>query len=190
MPGGAPRNDATRIAVLRAGLALTAEVGYERCSIEGIARQAGTSKQTIYRWWPSKAAILQEAFEELVAGDLTHPDTGDARQDFRKQLTALAKVFSDPALARPLSGLIAAAQSDPDVAETMFRSLFEPRRKAAVRRLVVARERGEIDTATNPEMLVDLLYGPLYYRLLVTQARLTPAYVRRLVAVVLGPDRK
>ena len=175
--------------MLGAALRLTAEVGYARCSIEGIARSAGTSKQTIYRWWPSKAAILQEAFEEITGGELEHPDSGDVVVDFTRQMTTLAKVFTSAEIGRPFRGLIGAAQTDPDVAENLFRSLFEPRRRAAVQRLVTAQARGEIDEGPDPDVLVDLLYGPMYYRLLITQGRLGPAYVRKVVALVLGPHR-
>lgn len=175
--------------MLRAALQLTAEVGYSRCSIEAIARSAGTSKQTIYRWWPSKAAILQEAFEEIAGGELEHPDSGDVVADFTSQMTTLARFFTSAEVGRPFRGLIGAAQTDPGVAETLFRSLFEPRRRAAVQRLRTAQDRGEIAGDPDPDVLVDLLYGPLYYRLLITQGRLGPAYVRRVVALVLGPHR-
>jgi AcrR family transcriptional regulator len=187
MPRGAPRNENTRQAVLRAALELTAERGYERCSIEAIAREAGTSKQTIYRWWPGKSAILHEAFENLAGGNLDHPDTGDLRADFTTQMTALAAFFSSPHFARPLRGLIGAAQSDPGIAQTLLRSLFGPRRERAIARLQTGLIRGELQRGFDPTLMVDALYGPLYYRLLITEGELTPEYVRELIAFTLGP---
>jgi AcrR family transcriptional regulator len=187
MAGGARRNEHVRRAVLDAALRLTAERGFEGASIEGIARTAGTSKQTVYRWWPTKAAILQEAFEELVGSDLDHPDTGDVRADFAAQMGALARFFTDVRFRRPLRGLIGGAQSDPGVAESLFRSLFEPRRRRAVARLVAAQERGELSSEVPPEVLVDTLYGPLYYRLLITQADIDPEVVESVLSIVLDP---
>lgn len=187
MPRGAPRNEKTRQAVLRAALELTAAMGYERCSIEGIARAAGTSKQTIYRWWPAKSAILHEAFENLVGENLEHPDTGDLRADFTGQMTALAAFFASPAFSRPLRGLVGAAQSDPEIAQTLLRSLFQPRRDRAIARLEIAMTRGELHGGLDPALVVDALYGPLYYRLLITEGELTPEYVQQLVAFALDP---
>jgi AcrR family transcriptional regulator len=187
VPGGARRNEDTRRAVLAAALELTSETGYERAAIEEIARRAGTSKQTIYRWWPSKAAILQEAFVDIVGGDLEHGDTGDLLADLRAQMVALVRFFAAPAFSRSLRGLIGAAQSDPDVAETLFRSLFEPRRRRAATRLVAGQQRGELTTAVEPETMIDALYGPLYYRLLVTRHPLTPEFVDALLTITLVP---
>ncbi len=109
------------------------------------------------------------------------------RADFATQMGALARFFADPRFRRPLRGLIGGAQSDPGVAEALFRALFEPRRRRAVTRLVAAQERGELSEVVAPEVLVDTLYGPLYYRLLITQADIDTEVVESVLSIVLDP---
>lgn len=182
------RSEKTRQAILAAALATTGELGYERTSIEAIARRAGSGKQTIYRWWPSKAAVLQEALEEVVDASTAFPNTVDVVADLGTQMCGVVEFFTDSRLNPVFRGLIAAAQSDSEVAEAALRSLFEPRRRAAAERLVAAQRCGQLDPGADVELLIDLLYGPLYYRLLVSRAPLTHDYVDQLVAAILLPQ--
>src|SRR4051812_2052510 len=107
-PDPARRSDRSRRAILDAALALVGEVGYNRLTIEAIAARAGVGKQTIYRWWPSKAAVLLDASLAL-AGDVPEgegrpglPDTGDLAADLKRVLRATVDEFNDPAHDAPL----------------------------------------------------------------------------------------
>lgn len=184
---GVRRSEDARRAILDSALAITGELGYERTSIEAIARRAGSGKQTIYRWWPTKAAVLQEAIEDAIGTTTTFPDTGDLARDLRTQMHGVVAFFVDPVLGAVFRGLIAAAQSDREVAEAALRSLFLPRRRAAVDRLALEQRRGGLAPGADPELLVELLYGPLYYRLLITHAELSDGYVDAVVAAVVEP---
>lgn len=187
MASGARRSEDARRAILSAALAITGESGYERASIEAIARRAGTGKQTIYRWWPTKAAVLQEAVEDALGASTAFPDTADLVRDLRDQMTGVVAFFVDPELGPVFRGLVAAAQSDPDVADATLRSLFAPRRRVAVDRIAAEQHRGRLDPDADPELLVDLLYAPLYYRLLITRAPLDDTYVEKLITAVVAP---
>ncbi|HWN26659.1 MAG TPA: TetR/AcrR family transcriptional regulator [Actinomycetospora sp.] len=187
MSSGARRSEEARRAILASALAITGELGYERASIEAIARRAGSGKQTIYRWWPTKAAVLQEAVEDANGASTAFPDTGEVVGDLRSQMHGVVAFFVDPELGPVFRGLIAAAQSDPEVADATLRSLFGPRRQVAIDRLVAEQQRGRLDPQADAELLVDLLYGPLYYRLLVTRGVLDDHYVDQLVSAVVVP---
>lgn len=187
MVSGARRNEDTRRAILAATLAVTAELGYERASIEAIARRAGSSKQTIYRWWPSKAAVLHEALREAGVASSGFPDSGDLVADLRAQMTGLIAFFNNPAMSRVFRGLIAAAQSDPDVAATQLHSLVRPRRRGAAERLAAEQQRGRLAAHIDVELLIDLLYAPLYYRLLITGDPLTTELIDEILQAVLTP---
>lgn len=160
------RSERARQAILDAALELCQEHTYGGLTMEGIAKRAGVGKQTIYRWWPSKAAILLEALQERGGSTLHFPDTGDLRADLRAQMTQVVAAFSDPMFAAYSKGLIAAAQSDPDVANAVVASIINPRVDLCIERLRAAQKSGEIRDDVDLPDFVELLYAPLYYRLL------------------------
>jgi AcrR family transcriptional regulator len=164
-PNPERRSERARHAILTAAIELCLEQGFAKVTMEGIARQAGVGKQTIYRWWPSKAAVLQEALNERIGGQTDFPDTGDIRADLRTQMNGVVKLFRSEGFV-PYVGLIAAAQSDPELAKSLFVSIVEPRVRACRERLERAQEQGEVREGVDLEVAVEILYGPLYYRLL------------------------
>jgi AcrR family transcriptional regulator len=164
-PNPERRSERARHAILAAALELCLEQGFAKATMEGIAKHAGVGKQTIYRWWPSKGAVLQEALNEQVRGATDFPNTGDIRADLRTQMTGVVGLFRSEAFL-PYVGLIAAAQSDPDLAESLFSTMIGPRARACRERLEQAQKQGEIRQGIDLEVAVEILYGPLYYRLL------------------------
>jgi len=180
------RNEDTKKAIYDAALALCREVGYEAMSIEAIARRAKAGKQTIYRWWPSKGVLLLDALGVVGNDSATFPDTGDLLADLSSQMTGAARIMSAPQLAPVLIGLLAGAHHDPALAERLMSDLIGPRRKGCFNRLRTARERGELPPDTDEVLLMEQLYGPLYYRYLVTREPLVESYVRRHVNDLLG----
>ena len=94
MPNPERRSDRARKAILAAALELSRDPGFEATSVEAIARRAGVGKQTIYRWWPSKGAVVLEALNEQAGATLAFPDTGDVVADLRTQMSDVAKILS------------------------------------------------------------------------------------------------
>lgn len=178
---GRPRSSASHQAILDACLALLAEVGFHRLSIEGIAARAGVGKTTIYRHWTAKEQIVVEALEGLQPR-FHLPDTGDLWQDVN---TLIAESFDDAPAGHHLLGLL----TDGDRPE--FRALYwthfvAPRRRLIVERLERARTRGELRPDVDLEVLIDLVSGAGMYRLLL-QPPEEPFgdYLRRAAEVVL-----
>jgi AcrR family transcriptional regulator len=179
---GRPRDEEARTRILHSALEVLEELGFANTTTDAIADRAGASKSTIYRWWPNKAAVLLEALREAVAVELPFPDTGDLREDIRIQLRNFVKLLNAPR-GRSLKAFITAAQNDPDVSEA-FRSIWvRPRRDNATSRL--ERYRGTtMRTDIDLELVMDVIYGPIYYRLLIAHADLCEKYTDALADFV------
>ena len=171
---GRPRDEVARTRILEAALELLEEVGLGGATTDAIAERAGASKATIYRWWPNKAAVFLEALREAVAQELPFPDTGDLREDLHVQLQNFVKLLSGRR-GRFFKAFIAAAQSDPEVASA-FRSVWiQPRRGTAKAVLERHQQNGRLAKHLDLDLVLDVLYGPFYFRLLAGHGTLTPA---------------
>ncbi len=177
------RSARAREAILEAALQLTSEQGYERMTMEGIAKRAGVGKQTIYRWWPSKAAVLQEAINEQVGSATDFPDTGDIMADLGTQMRGVASLFVDERVKPYFQGLIAAAQSDPKVSESFLANIIYPRVQPCIKRLERAVEQGQVRDDVDLSEVVELIYAPLYYRLLLQTRPVTVGQTERILEV-------
>ncbi|MFI5730850.1 TetR/AcrR family transcriptional regulator [Kribbella sp. NPDC051587] len=178
------RSERARRAILDAALELCQDQSFAGLTMEGIAKRAGVGKQTIYRWWPSKAAILLEALQERGGATLIFPDTGDIVADLRTQMTQVVRAFNDPMFAAYSRGLISAAQSDPEIAAAVVESIIRPRVDLCVDRLAKAQQAGDIHPDANLPDVVELLYAPLYYRLLLHTRPTTEAQVDAVLTMV------
>ncbi|WP_205752055.1 TetR/AcrR family transcriptional regulator [Cryptosporangium phraense] len=179
------RSEAARAAVLHAADDLLAERGFAGVTIEGIAERAGVSKQTIYRWWPSKVDVLFEALGDDLAEDLTPPDTGVFADDLRDYLRTLALFLthSDPgAVLRALTGQ---AQHDPALAERLRAEHLRPQRERE--RALLAR--AGLPPGPGTDAALDRLTGPIYYRVLVTGDPVPPSFTDALADAFLSPGR-
>jgi AcrR family transcriptional regulator len=178
---GRPRSDAVRAAILDAAIAELHEHGYAALTIEAIAARAGAGKQTIYRWWQSKADVVLDAMLEIAARRIRVPDKGSLEADLG---TFLVDTFRQQDLRPIVAGLMAQAQLDPVFAES-FRERFLFARRAALRGiLLAARERAEIRADVDVELILDVVFGVLWYRLLVQHAPLDAKAARALTAHV------
>ena len=128
-PLASRRSETSRLAILDAALALCRDQGYAKVTIEAIAARAGVGKQTIYRWWPSKGAVVLDAFER-VAAEIPVPDTGDVLADMRTFLTNVVTLFTDDNFGPHLGALIGEAQHDPAVRTALLEQYLKPRRAA------------------------------------------------------------
>jgi len=182
---GRKRSEDSRQAILAASLELLAAHGYGGLTIEAIAARAGTGKQTIYRWWPSKAAVVLEALNADVSLLVTVPQAGTARERLAGFLReTFAGVVRQPEIAGILRALMAAAQLDSDFGR-QFEREFLARRRALLRDLLRAMLDEEGRSAkVDEELLLDVVFGTLWYRLLRSGGRFGPRVADELLAVV------
>ncbi|SCZ13909.1 DNA-binding transcriptional regulator, AcrR family [Streptomyces sp. 136MFCol5.1] len=184
-PSSLRRSERSRRATLDAALALCTEKGYGRVTIEAIAARAGVSKKTIYRWWPSKSAVLLEAFTEALVDATPFVDTGDIAADIRTHVTGAVRLLSTPPFGPAYAGILSELHHDDELAETVRTQLIEPRFAAAVARLRRAQEQGQIPPVADLPLAVEMLYGPVYYRHVLRKPGQDEATVAALVTHVL-----
>ncbi|PZT75983.1 MULTISPECIES: TetR/AcrR family transcriptional regulator [unclassified Streptomyces] len=184
-PSSLRRSESSRRATLQAALDLCTERGYGRVTIEGIAARAGVSKKTIYRWWPSKSAILLEAFTEMLVSATPFIDTGDIAQDLRTHITGAVAVLGVPPFGPAYAGILSELHHDDELAETVRTQLIGPRFDEAVGRLRSAQDQGQIPPGADLRLAVEMLYGPLYYRHVLRKPMQTEQEVSNLVDHVL-----
>ncbi len=181
---GRPRDEAARLRILKAALELMDETAFTQVTAEAIAERAGTSKATLYRWWPNKAAVVIEAFRQAVAPELPLFDSGSLREDLTAQVRNFARVLSGLG-GRMLRSFIVAARSDPDVAAA-FRSMWsDPRRAEARKVLRQKQKRGQLRKDADLDLVLDSLYGPLYYCFLVKNELPSQKYAEALAELVI-----
>jgi AcrR family transcriptional regulator len=185
---GRPRSEKTRLAILEAAAALLEEDGFAATTIESIAARAGVSKVTIYKWWPSRGSVAIDAFFNHYRQTLEFPDTGDVAKDLTSQMLVMTAAFRGRAGAI-MGELIGQAQSDPALAETLRTGWLQPRREASSAVIRRGIERGELRADVKVALLLDQLYGPIYYRLVARHGPLSDEFVRDLVANVLNGVR-
>jgi AcrR family transcriptional regulator len=192
MPSTGPKRDlAARQRVLDATRSLICEHGPHQVSINEIAAAANVGKQTIYRWWPSKSAVVIDALEQMFETSSPSPETDSAYHDVRIQMRRVAASFASPTGAI-IRELVADSQGDSTIAAEFRIRFFDERRSRA--RIVIERgiERGELSDELDVETVVDMLYAPLWLRLLIGHQPLTQRAVDRILdhawpALVVGP---
>ena len=183
---GRKRSDAARQAILDAALALVQEQGYGRLTIEGIAARAGVGKQTIYRWWPSKADVVLEAVTDTAAAEIPIPDTGTLRGDLQAFLTTSFALTQRQGVAPVLRALMAAAQLEPGFGEA-FRTRFLGQRRAVLDQILErARQRGQWQPPIPQPTLIDVVFGTLWYRLLAGHAPADERLATELTQLIVG----
>ena len=170
-PSGRPRSERARRAILKAANELLESEGFVAVTMEAIAERAGVSKATVYRWWPNRAAVVMDGFLSTVSSEVPFPHTGHAREDMRIHMRRLTEAF-DGKIGRTVAALLAEGQADPELAEALRSRWLLVRRAEAREILELGIERGELREGLDPEVAVDVLYGPIYYRLLVGHAPL------------------
>jgi AcrR family transcriptional regulator len=178
---GRRRSERSHRAIIDATQELLVELGYRELTIEGVAARAGVGKQTIYRWWPSRAALVLEAY--LAGSEAVlppPPDSGSTRKDIRALLGWLVAVLAEPTGGRVVAGLLGDLQHDRDLAEGFRRDVVPARRQAMLAALERGRERGEIRADVDADLAVDALHGAVFYRLLLSGEPLDADFVEQL----------
>jgi AcrR family transcriptional regulator len=177
--------DEVRADVLRTVGELLLSEGSADLTFERVARLAGVSKTTLYKWWPSTGALALDGYFHAVEQTLAFPDTGDIRADLTDQLRAFATVMTQTPGGRVLTELIGRAQTDPDLAAA-YRALYSAeRRRLAGERMEKAQAAGQIRPEVDVQVLVDQLWGAVYHRLLIRDEPVTDDFLVALVAHLL-----
>ncbi len=183
---GRPLSEGTERAILEATTELLAERGLAAMTIEEVAARARVGKASVYRRWPSKGTLALDAFLSDFLERQPVPDTGSLRDDLLGMLRGWVRAVRQPTTGRTLRGLIAEVQRDPELADAWRERFVAPlraRHGALVQRAV---ERGELAPEVNTGLLLDLLYGPAYHRLLHGHLPLNDAFIEDLVAAIMA----
>lgn len=183
---GRPRSEHTERAILVAVTALLAERGLADITMDEVAARAGVSKASVYRRWPSKGTLAFDAFMAAFLERQPSPDSGDLGRDLLAALRSWARAVRRPTTGRTLKGLIAEIQSDPELADAWRERFVIPVR--ARHRLLAERaiQRGELSPTANVDLLLDLLFGPAYHRLIQGHGPLNDAFIRGVVGAVMA----
>lgn len=176
---GRPRSEESRAAILDATWELLKTITLRDLSIEVIARQSGVGKTTIYRWWPNKTAVVMDAFFEKLSPEIQFPKAKSAAEAIAVQMALLIKAFSGD-YGRIVAQIIAEGQACPETLASYRDRFLYPRREAAKALIQQGIDNGEFDPELDPELAIDLLYGPIYSRLLIGHLPLNQSFAREL----------
>jgi AcrR family transcriptional regulator len=178
---GRPRDEEARKRILDSAAQLLEDRCFDDITVDAIAEESGAGKATIYRWWPNKEAVLIEAFRERISRELPFPNTGDFRQDVRLQLENFTKMIYRGRKGKVFRAFIAGAQADPEIAKA-FRELWIRPRRAEARKLF---ERyiaeGTARPDLDPDLAVEMIFSPLYFRLLTGWGEINSEFLDHLV---------
>jgi AcrR family transcriptional regulator len=180
---GRPRDPALDERILEQLLDLLGTHGYARLTLDELADRSGVAKTTILRRWPSKAAVAAAAVERLALQSVDVPDSGNLRDDIHGLLQSAVDTFAR-GRGQFVPRLVREAGHHPEIAD-LLNTVLHTRRQAYRKVLALAIARGELSPSIDQELLIDLLIGPMWLRLLLTHDPITPEYVDSNVAAAL-----
>jgi AcrR family transcriptional regulator len=180
---GRPRSAEADDAILEAAIELFAETGFDGLTVEAVAARAGVGKATVYRRYSCKVELVAAACRASADLGSESPDTGSLRTDLRALLDTLVRVLTSSPVGRVMPMLLADKARIPELAAEQRTLVHEKRRRhrAVIERAVA---RGELRTDVDPELVIDALVGPVFYRFLVSGAPLDEAFVDAMVDAV------
>jgi AcrR family transcriptional regulator len=186
---GRHRSLEAKAAILKATLQLLERESLRKVTADAIAKRAGVSKATIYKWWPNKSMVALDAYLAGMTERVAMPDTGSAEDDFTEQLKSLTAFYTST-LGRLFCQFIAEGQSDAGFLASFRERFLYARRDAA--RVMWRRgvDRGEIRSAVDGEIALDLIYGPTIFRLLAGHGSLNDSESEAMVEAVFGGLRR
>ncbi|HYC64426.1 MAG TPA: TetR/AcrR family transcriptional regulator [Reyranellaceae bacterium] len=183
---GRPRDPRTRAAILAAARSLLEKGGLTAVTIEAIAQKAGVSRPTIYRYWPNAPAVAMTAFLEASGAPAAAKGTRSPLTALRAQLHALADALAAPT-GRSVAAMVAASVSETELSKA-FQVEFIARNRDATRELLERCVKEKLVPAPRDmELALDLVFGPLFFRLLMGHAPITRGFVDQLLEVIVRP---
>jgi AcrR family transcriptional regulator len=183
--GGRRRSEATHQSILSATREILVEVGVRGLTVEGVAARAGVAKTTVYRRWKSKDELALAVLIDMVEQFVAVPDLGDTEAEFIAFVSGAVRILGTTLMGRVMQGLVSDFAADPDLAKAFQTRVVTVRQNEVRRMVAVAIERGDMRADTDPELLHELLFGPVYYRLLLSGRPLEPEHAVRIVQTVL-----
>lgn len=181
---GRPRDERADGAIVAAALELLAEVGVHRFRMDDVAGRAGVGKATIYRRYPSKEQLVAAAVASLVS-EIALPDTGTTRGDLLSLMRDAVAVYSRPGAGGLMASLVEAMRHDPALAAAVREGFLAGRRAALEQVIERGVERGDLAAGLDMELALDVLGGPLFYRLLITGGPIDEPLAQGVVALIL-----
>jgi AcrR family transcriptional regulator len=178
---GRPRSITSHQAILTAAEELLVEHGFSSVTIDGIAARAGVGKQTIYRWWPTKADVILEATAGKAEFAVPAEDRGGYAEDLRAFLSTAFTLSGDAHTADLLRGLMVESQHRADFGDRFRTTFLEPRRHAFAAITRRAAARGDLPPGPSPDTTADIVFGTLWYRLLTARPGFDEQLVEDLV---------
>lgn len=185
---GRPRSVETSNAILESAYVLMASTGLAATTIDAVARHSGVSKMTIYKWWPSREALLIDAFLQHAAQMLPLPpvSSGSPAARARRHAAAYAEALQGE-FGKVQLAVISECISKTGSAELFYARYLQFRRDALVEMIAAGQNDGSILAEGPAEDLYDAIYGSLFYRYVFGIRPITPAYASNLVDLVLRP---
>lgn len=178
---GRPRSERARQAILAAAGELMLEGGLTAASMEAIADRAGVSKATIYKWWPSRGAVALDGFLAQAQHTMVVPEGLSTREALRLHMLALVRLFRETPSGPLMRALASQAECDPEIARAIRERWLAPRRAVSYEIIRGGVARGEIRDDVDATVLIDMLYAPIYYRLIFGHEPLTDELADSLV---------
>lgn len=183
---GARRQTQTRHRVLSAAGRILRRQGYSRLTMERVASESGVAKTTLYRHWPTKAALCMDLYLDISGRELNMPDTGDVASDLRHIANTVVHLQTRTVAGPAFLGLIAEAQVNPDTRAAFLAEFAERRREVTRAVLQRAIQRREIRAGTDIDLVIDALGGAVTFRLLQGHAPLTTKFTNALIRLLLA----
>lgn len=181
---GRPREARTDRAILRAALELIAEQGVHRFRMDDVAGRAGVGKGAIYRRYRSKDELVTAAIAALVS-EIAVPDTGSTQADVLALMREAVEVYTGPLAPRLMPSLVDAMSARPELARTVRDVFLSTRRAALCEVLERGIERGDLRADLDLEFALDVLGGPLFYRLLITGGPIDEQLAQHVTELIL-----
>jgi AcrR family transcriptional regulator len=173
------RSQTARLAILEAADDLLVERGFAGVTMEGIAARAGVAKQTIYRWWNTKADVLLDAFLQDMAEGMPEVDHGNLERDLRAYLRSLSVLLGESETGATFRALIGHGLLDPAFGERLRAECLDAERQRHRMMLERAVDRGELAADLDLDAEADHLVGPVFYRALISGEPLDEAFIDR-----------
>ncbi|MFK4088458.1 TetR/AcrR family transcriptional regulator [Kribbella sp. NPDC020789] len=167
--------------IMRTTLELAQDLGYAKLSIEAVAARAGVGKHTVYRRWPSKGMLFHDSLMALQTPVAVDADTGDLKTDLRTRMHATVDMMTSEPWGPLYGALLGETQHDPVIAESLNERFIRPLAAKTVEAVRAAQDKGQVAAGFDPDVAMEILSGPIYFRLLVTKEPLTYEFVDRVL---------
>ena len=177
---GRPRSTETQDRILAATAELLSEGGFQAVTMEAVAARAGVAKTTLYRWWPNRAAVALDCVSARMTPIADKSGRGSYRERFRRQLKATIRLLNSEQ-GQAILALIGAKQTDPPLGRAYSEQIARPRRAQTRTLAQQAIEESELAPGTDPDLFLDAIYGPLYYRKVVSGEPVTDGFIDHIV---------